>query len=244
MIKFLFLILVYLLIVSGLLLFVIARYLFIEIFASLDSLTVFQTATLLGAVFSFIALASILVRPWWKRRKWYRDMYDFSHEMVPFTPLEVDVLDDANSENYNAFVGAYRVKMESIPDELNRSYRNRPSNAQVSERVIECLCNEGYVLRDRLRESSKNEAISHAEVKVSVQLMESASLVIRHQIEEEVWMFRPRKTQKLSEYENIVPQKDRARKINDSLDVDLIRDIRSELLDGYHETTQSSPREY
>lgn len=74
--------------------------------------------------------------------------------------------------------------------------------------------------------------------------MEAASLVIRHQIEEEVWMFRPRKAQKLFEDESTISEKDRAREIYNSLEVDLIGDIRSELLDGYHETTQSSPREY
>lgn len=69
-------------------------------------------------------------------------------------------------------VEAYRVKMEIIPDEVNRTFRGRPPETPVSESFVECLCNEGYSLRDRLRGSNQDTTVSYLEVKQSVIIIE------------------------------------------------------------------------
>lgn len=203
----------------------------------IDSPTLFQripqTAPPIAIAISLLGLALPLVKPWWRTRRWYKDLYDFTDEMVAYSPLEIDVLDDASNESYNAFSQAYRVKMESIPDEINRVYRNRPSDSQLSERVVESLCNEGYIFRNKLRKDNKNGGINHLDAKISAEIIESASLVIKHQIEEGVWLFRPRKADKLLQDKNGMGQKEHARKIYESLNVTPINDIQSELYNTF-----------
>lgn len=223
--------------IVGVVLFIAAFLLLLGVLWFQNSLTVFQGAPLIAVAVGLIGLARSLIRPWWRTRKWYRDLYDFTQEMVPYSPLEVEILDNARNENYQPLVEAYRVKMEIIPDEVNRTFRGRPPETPVSESFVECLCNEGYSLRDRLRGSDQDTTVSYVEVKQSVMVIDAASLVIRHQIEEEVWMFRPRKADKLPDKDTGISPKDHARDIYDYYSEEGDSEgVRSTLQEAYYET--------
>lgn len=185
-----------------------------------------------------IAILRWLGVGWFEKRKWYSDMHYFAEEIVPFGPHEVEDIDAQYSsygDNYWSFIETYQPKMRSLPDELNTLYRNAPADIDISEIFVECLCNEGYRLQELLKNADEGDRIDYLEVQYSVSVMLAASLVIRHQIEEEVWLFRPERSEKLAEGDTISP-KDHARDIYQYYQENTTGTIRSRLREAYHET--------
>lgn len=186
----------------------------------------------------FIGLFRWLGGGWWEKRKWYRDMHYFAEEIVPFAPHEIEDIDvqySSYGDNYWSFIETYQSKMRSLPDELNTLYRNAPADVDISETFIECLCNEGYRLQELLKNADEGDRIDYLEFHYSVSVMLAASLIIQHQIEEEVRLFRPKKSDKLKEGDSISP-KDHARDIYQHYQKNTEGNIRSRLREAYHET--------
>lgn len=193
-------------------------------------------------IIGLIGLVAGLLRwlggSWWEKRKWYNDMHFFAEEMVPFGPHEIEDIDvqyGSYGDNYWSFIETYHSKMKSVPDEFNALYRKRPADIGISESFVECLCDEGYRLQELLEKANEGDEIDYLEVQNSVRIMAAASLIIQHQIEEEVRMFRPKRSNKLPEGDGISP-KDHAEDIYQYYRENTTGNMRSRLQEAYHET--------
>lgn len=119
-------------------------------------------------------------------REWCYNMHQYSQEVIPFSPLEVQSNYDALGKDPDAYIESYRGSIEAIPTRMNERRLDAPDGIHMSGDIIELLYNEGENIQKQIETLEENSGFEFFEFLESIGVMHAVSLAIQHEMEENI----------------------------------------------------------
>lgn len=139
-------------------------------------------------------------RAWRNKRAWCYEMHEHAERMNQMDHNEIQ--DAAHRQNsIQLWNDAYRSKMDWVPERIRDMLSQRPIGDDLDEKIIECLYMNGKDLRDHIETINSTQNDDYLSLLGPNDTIIGCSLMIRYLIEEEVFLFRPRGSRKLTSSE-------------------------------------------
>lgn len=136
-------------------------------------------------------------RDWQDTREWCYDMHHLAEQMDRIDRKQIQGAAMDGQSAIPTYINEYKSKMDWVPDKIKAEINNRTIGDEIDEEIIECLYIQGRELRDHIEHIDQTQEVDYLSLLGPNDSVIGSSLMVRHLIEEEILLFRPKKSDKL-----------------------------------------------